>query len=400
MDFFIGKTPQDEPRQQPVDALLEANKKRTQRLRKKRKTRRITMLVLLACVCVAVIVYITGLYGASLALLGDIFDSASIAVSPGNGYPVQLSLTGYVTSEPLVGGFVAVGDRDAVIYSSSGKLLRTIQHTYARPCITTGSTRVCIYNRGSVDLTVESRTRTLYTMKADGNILLAQMSDNGTLAVATKSRLTVYDPLLTEIWYWKTSEVVMSMAFSSDNKHFAAACLYTENGALGTKLHLFDTSTTETAPTLTTIDGIPVTMKYIARNQLLVVYDNFASVYDTSTGAPLYTYSFNGKTLQSVSTESGKNTVLLFSDDTHTSLTSLVILDNKLAEIGKANVGRRTVSVASDNMHAYVLTSDSVMTYALDGTLSDSVKYDEKPRTVLDAKQPLLILQSSVQALA
>ncbi|NCC07750.1 MAG: hypothetical protein EOM30_06860 [Clostridia bacterium] len=398
MDFFIGTTPQDEPLQ-PVDALFEANKKRTQRLRKKRRTRRITMISVLAVICVAVIVYITGLYGASLALLGDLFDSASIALSPGNGYPVDLSLTGYVTSEPLVGGFVAVGDRDAVIYSATGKLLRTIGHTYARPCVTTGSTRVCIYNRGSVDLTVESRTRTLYTLKADDKILLAEMSNNGTLAVATKSRLTVYDPLLTEIWYWKTSEVVMSMAFATDNKRLAAACLYTENGALGTKLHLFDTSSTEPAATVTTIDGIPVAMKYITRNQLLVVYDNFASIYDASTGAPLYTYSYGGKTLQSVSTESGKNTVLLFSDDTHTSLTSLVVLDNQLAEIGKANVGKRTVSVSSDSLHAYVMTSDSVLTYALDGTLSGSVKYDEKPRTVLNAQQPLLILQSSVQTI-
>lgn len=79
-----------------------------------------------AVLLAAVLAYFTGIYGASLALLGDAVDSIGIALTPSPGYPVSFTLSGYQNALPLAGGFVAVGDKDLAIYSAGGNEVRRI----------------------------------------------------------------------------------------------------------------------------------------------------------------------------------------------------------------------------------------------------------------------------------
>ncbi|MEG1322784.1 MAG: DUF5711 family protein [Ruthenibacterium sp.] len=389
MDLFIPQSPPDEPElpQQPS----QENMTRIERIRRRRRMRRLRVAAVCVLLAAAVLAYFAGVYGASISMLGDVVDSVSIAFSRGDGFPVSLKLSGFIAAEELSGGFVALGERDLVMLSSSGKELRRIQHGYARPCVTAGNARVCVYNRGGTQALVESRTRSLYNLETQDAILLAEMSDNGTMAVVTKSKLSVYDPLLNEIWYWKTSEIPTAIAFASDNKHFAVAALHGEGGALGANITLFNTQTSEPAATIVTTEGIPVQMKYLTRDTLLVVYDTFAATYNTADGTETATYSYGTRTLQSASLDAGKNTVLLFGSPLHTTLTSMVVLSDTLTEIGAAAVDVRAQSVSADRTGAYVLTSDSVRTYALDGVFCGETPLTEKPLALIPAHELFLI---------
>ena len=378
-----------------IAAPSKANFNRIERMRKRRKVRRIRILVVCVLILAGILAYFTGIYGTSLALMGDVLDSISIAVTPGDGFPAVFDVSGFRSAEPLAGGFAAVGSKDLALYAANGKLIRTLQHGYARPSITTGNTRVCIYNRGGKELRVESRTRNLYTLTAENPLLLAEMSANGTLAVATQSRLSVYDPLFNEIWYWQTDQIPMSLAFCSDNKQFTAACLTPENGAMGTTLYFFTTQADAPIATVKAEDGIPVTMKYLTRKELLVVYDTFAAVYDTTTGTELAHYDYAGRTLQSASTGAGKNTVLLFGTPTHTALTGFVVLNDKLAEIGTASMHTRTFSVSAGRTAVYLLTQNSVLTYGLDGVFYGETPLQETPLAMLTARDTILISQTA-----
>ncbi|MEG1381398.1 MAG: DUF5711 family protein [Ruthenibacterium sp.] len=388
MDLFIPQMPPDEPEgiQPPQENIT-----RIERIRKRRRMRRLRVAAVCVLLVAAVLAYFAGVYGASIAMLGDVVDSISIALLRGNGFPVDYPLSGFITAQELSGGFAALGERDLVMLSASGKELRRIQHGFARPCVTAGNTRVCIYNRGGTEALVESRTRALYHLETQDAILLAEMSDNGTMAVATKTKLSVYDPLLNEIWYWKSAETPAVITFSSDNKHFATATLHGENGALGTVITLFNTQTSEPVTTVTTMEGIPLQMKYLTQDSLLVVFDTFAATYDTTDGTQTAAYPYGMRTLQSASLDAGKNTVLLFASPLHTTLTSVVMLDDTLAEIGAATVGMRANVVSANRMGAYVLTSDSVFTYALDGTFCGETLLEEKPLALVPAGKLLLI---------
>mgnify|MGYP003397539982 FL=1 len=395
MDLFIPQMPPDEPERELQPS--QENVTRIERIRRRRRMRKLRVAAVCVLLIAAVLAYFAGVYGASISMLGDMVDSVSIAFSRGAGFPAALKLPGFITARELSGGMAALGERDLVMLSASGKELRRIQHGFARPCVTTGNTRVCIYNRGGTEALIESRTRPLYHLKTQDAILLAEMSDNGTMAVATKTKLSVYDPLLSEIWYWKTSETPIAMAFAPDNKHFSVATLYGADGALGATITLFSTQADAPLTTITTTEGIPVQMEYLSAETLLVVYDTFVATYDTADGTQKAYYPYGARMLQNASLDAGKNTVLLFASSLHTTLTSMVVLNDSLTEIGTAAVGVRTNGMTANRTGAYVFTNDSVRTYALDGTFCGETALLEKPLAMVSASKLLLVTSLQVR---
>lgn len=354
--------------------------------------------VLLTVVLAAVLAGVAGLYGTSLALLGDVVDSVSIALTPGPGYPVAFTLSGCRGAVPLSGGFAAVGEQDLVLYAANGNELRRIQHGYGRPDLAAGNTRVCLYNRSGKELRVESRSRTLYESKFEEAIQLCAMSPNGSLAVFTRSKLLVYDPMFENIYTFRTQDLPTAMAFASDNRQLAVGCPYAEGGALGGTVYLMNTDRDEYI-TIRNTQGLPLRLQYLSASEVLVIYDTFAAVYATADGTQLYCYDYGGRTLQSAAVSAGKNAVLLFGDGVHGASTQLTVLDAALAAVGTAEVGERAQSVAAGRTHAFVLTNDGVLCYGLDGAFADAVVTEKKPMAVVAAQKTLLLTQGQASEL-
>lgn len=368
------------------------NTERLEKIRRRKRLRRLRFAMAAVLLLAGLLAGFAGVYGASLTLLGDWIDAAVIALSPGR-YPVPFTLSGFREALPLSGGFAAVGQQDLVLYAAGGEELRRIQHGYARADITAGNTRVCIYNRTGRNLRVESRSRTLFEHTFDNAIQLCAMSPNGTLAVFTRSLLTVYDPLFEEIYSFRTQELPTAMAFCSDNRHLAAACVRAEGGALGGILYLMDTERDEYV-TVTSTEGLPLQMQYLSRGKLLVVYDTFAAVYKTEDGAELFRYSYDGRTLQSAAFGGNGQTALLFGDGAQGANAQLVLLDDELAVTASTAAGARTLSVAVGRSGVYVLRYDSVLCCSAEGVPEHTVITQSRPLAVLGhGAKPLLLTQ-------
>ena len=151
----------------------------------------------------------TGTLSASLALLGDAVDSASLYLNRANGgWPTTTGITEPLQIEPLADGFVELGNEDVLVYSAYGSKILSLQPSYARPVLAVGGTHFVVYNRAGSELTVCSRTRTLYTQRFDEDILLCAMSNNNSLAVVTDADrfagwVHIYDPSMRELYSWR-----------------------------------------------------------------------------------------------------------------------------------------------------------------------------------------------------
>ena len=244
-------------------------------------------------------------------------------------------------------------------------------------------------------LRVESRSRTLFENKFDDAIQLCAMSPNGTLAVFTKSKLYVYDPMFENIYTFQTQDLPTALAFAGDNRQFAAGCPYAEGGALGGTVYLMDTRKDEYV-TIRNTEGMPVKIQYLTNAEVLVLYDTYAAVYDTADGTELYRYSYGGRTLQSAAISAGKNAVLLFGDGVHGALTQLTILDATLSEAGSADVNERASGVAASRTGAFVLTNDGVLSYGLDGVFYGATVTEAKPLAMVNGRKLLLLEQGEV----
>lgn len=378
---------------EPYDPLA-ANRARLERLRQRKRRRRIRAAVVMTAVLACVLAYFTGLYGASIALLGDIVDSVSIALTPGDGFPLEMGLDEVLDAQPLAGGFAAVNSRELVMWSSTGRELRRIQHGYSDPCITAGNTRVCIYDRGSVSLRVEGRSGTLSEKTMDGNILLADMSPNGTLAVFTEKGLEVYSPLFELIWQWKCTDALpLALSFDSGGKKFAAALVEAKGGVLTTTVYLFSTGKDAAICTIEESDAIPVKIEYLSSDRILCVFDTRAVVCDANTGERLAAFEYGTRVLQSASVPSGGSVVLLFSDVDVSRRAELIVLDETLSVAGSAKTDTRVLRAASDRTHAYILTENSVITYLLDGTLCGETFLDSAPVRMVKGSELYLITE-------
>lgn len=396
MDLIVPPTP--EQQNQPPARGPRSDVPRLERIRRRKRARRVRLIAVCVLVLAGILAYFAGLFGTSIALLGDVFDGVTVAFTPGEGFPAPFKLSGFLEAQPFAGGVVAVGEQDLAMISAKGTEYYRIQHNYTRPCVAVGNTRVCIYNRAGTQLRVESRGRNLFENTFQDSILLCAMSPNGTLAVFTKGLLTVYDPLFTQIFSFKTSELPTAMAFAADNRQFAVASPYAENGALGGTVYLFTTdpdAPAEATATIRNTEGLPLRIEYLTKNEVLVFYDTFAAAYNTADGAQLARYDYQGRTLQSAAVADGKNNaVLLFGDGTHSSQTQLVVLDRQLAELGAADVGRIAKGVCATRTGAYVFTGESVLSYGLDGTALGETLAGGRLLSLVPGKKLFLLTQN------
>lgn len=400
------------PREDGAQATLFGTKKkpaaassRIERIRARRRARRIRIAALCVLALAGVLAYFTGLYGASLSLLGDVYDSVSIALTPGPGFPTGFSLSGFVTAKPFAGGFVAVGDKDVAMVAANGNEVRRVQHTYSRPSVAVGNTRVCIYNRSGTELLVESRSKNLFQHTFQEAIELCAMSPNGTLAVFTKSALNVYDPMFENIFSFQSSEKPTAMAFAADNRQFAVGCVAGEGGALGGTVYLFTTdpdAPAEATAVIHNAEGLPLKIFYPTNKLVLVVYDTVCVLYNAADGSEMARYDYGGHELQSADlSDGGNDLVLLFGDGIHSSQTRLLVLETaNLSQVGRAQVGRVAKGLAATRTGAYVLTANGALCYSLAGELLDEAAVSGKTLAVVAAKKPLLLMDGSVQELA
>lgn len=375
-------------------------------LRHRRKVRQVRNGIFAAIALVLLALYASGIYGKGLAMLGDLVDSARIGMQLGEGYPAKTGISDLLQVESLAGGFVELGQKDLVVFASNGNQLRDIAHNYSRPAISSGNTRFVLYNRSGYELRVENRTRTLYTHTYDQPLLLAEMSENGTLAVVTAStryaaECVVYNTSFEAIYSWRLTEsegMPSRIAFAQDNKRFAVACLKAENGALISNIHLLNVKKDEILTTIQSVSGQVLQMEWINTDTLLVVYNDKVAVYDTDTGEETASYSFGEKTLKSASI-SGRNVALLFEQGIADAPVELVVLSQKMQESATIHVPSPANKVTCTRSGVYVLRDASVAAYTLTGEPSWEMQLDAQPLAVLDAKKLLVFEGGNVQEL-
>lgn len=379
---------------------------RLSEIRRRRKRRRVRIAVAATLVVAAVLAYMAGLYGSAMASLGDIVDTVRIALTPGEGFPVRTGISELYQLEELSGGFVALGKQDLVLFSSTGRQLRSIQHGYARPGLAAGNTRFCLYSRGGRELRVESRSQTLYTDTLLNDILLCDMSNNGSLAVATVSsrytaELTVYSPSFQFRYGWNMTDregTPIALCFSPDNRRLAVGGLRAQDGALESGIYLLNLNSDQVAVSFMAPGSLLMHLAWLDGNRLMAVYSDFAAVYDMAGGVQTARYDFGaGQQVLGVST-SGKNTAVLLSTGGLDEECRLLVLGDDLNPLADTTLlgGNRVVCTRTA---AYILTNSSVLCYTLAGEEQWQLSTQPPPLAVLQAKQLLLFTAERAQVL-
>lgn len=397
--------PQQKAAEEAQDAQTAARIKSLTPLYKQRQhQRRVFFGVVIAVLAVAFVV-LTGALSASLAMLGDTVDSALLYLNrTDGGWPANTGITEPLQVEPLAGGFVELGAEDVLVYSAYGSKILSLQPSYARPVLAVGGTHFVVYNRAGNELTVCSRTRSLYSQSFDSGILLCAMSNNNSLAVVTESgryaaQVRIFDPSMRQLYSWEmpqTDGTPMALDFSPDSRKFAAGMLAARDGQLSCTVYFMSTDSGTEGPVYTADQGsMLLRLDWQSENRVMAVFDTYLAVLDPRTGAETARYDYGGATLQSAA-PGRRQTALLLNVRGGNSLVTLSETLSPMAEIP----ARQAYGVSATDTDIYLLCADAVECYGYDG-VQNWVQSDlaSRPLAVLNAAQPLVFTGSQVSVL-
>ena len=394
-----GTTPPPTPEKQPD------NVKSFTPLIQQRQRRHYTVLaVLILCIAAAVFVF-TGAMSASIALLGDAADSLSLYFNRSDGgWPVNTGISEPIQIAELAGGFVELDSEDVVVYSAYGAKVRSFQPGYARPVMAVGGTHFVVYNRAGSDLQVSSRTKALYTKTFDNSILLCAMSNNTTLAVVPESgryaaQLQIFDPSFRQTYSWEMTQnegTPIAVAFSPDNRQFAAGTLAARQGRLGCKVYFMSTSSNSEGPAYTASQGsMLLSLDWQSESRVVAVFDTYIAVLDPRTATETARYDFGGATLQSAAPGQRQTALLLNIRGGN----SLVTLDNDLTPLAEIPA-RQAYGIKATDTSVYLLCPNAVECYGFDGVqnwVQDN--FSARPIQVLKASELLVFTGSRAEVL-
>lgn len=348
------------------------------RIKERRRKRRIARFALIAAVLVLAITYFTGVFGASISAAADIFDTVTLMVSSGQGYPQSLPLQNFKTANGLNNAVAVLTKSDVYVLSAGGATALTFTHGYANPVLLAAGGRLCVYNRQGQGLTVASRKKVLYTENFEGNIITAAISPGGYVAVAIKSEhyftseVAVYSPAFKKIYSWFSAvDYPTRVAIAPNGKTLLVACPGGHGGLLGTNLYFLNTGVEEEL--FTTQPGqTAVAAHYLSNSKVLVVYNGMAAVYNSNTGAEEYVYRYSGGTLTAVHYSGGRYIALTLQNAEVTS-TQTVLLNHQLEEVCTVATEGVPHSIAATKNKLYLLFGSTVKVYATNGELNDTV---------------------------
>lgn len=349
----------------------------------KRRKRRMRMIGAGLMILAVALAYLSGLYMFAAGRITDVYDSMRLTLQPGQGFPMKFTIKGYLKAEPVgKTAYALLGEKDMAVVSSSGRELYRIQHGYVNPGLASGDTRIVVFSRGGTDYSVESRTKTLTKGETEQEILFADMSPGGWLAVVTSSRyrsnLMIYDPLYGPDWtmiFKLVDEKPILTAFK-DDKTLALGCLSAKDGVLGSTIFILRTNSDK--PTATIREPYARLLKAgYAGGNLIAIYDTHTAVYD-SEGRSLAQYDYNGQSIETADINAD-SVALVFGTGSQEEI-RLAVLDAALKE--KFSVVKQDspfTRVLAAPGGAYLLSGQDVLGYNNEGKLINSLELTTKP---------------------
>lgn len=169
--------------------------------------------------------------------------TGSYPISLHGGEPLQVNKNSNV--------YLVLSETNIEVFNNSGKTVLSSQHGFLQPVLKSSDVRFLVYDQGGKDLKLFNNNGTLLSKKYDNEIITANLSKNGTYAVATRadgyqSQIVVTDKNENKIFEWYCAdETINSVALSENGKTLILSALKVKNGAFKTKVYVLNYNSAE-----------------------------------------------------------------------------------------------------------------------------------------------------------
>ncbi len=336
--------------------------------------------------------------GVTLSTVSDYFASAMAKLGTGEGYPYsvngsELDDVGLTNSD-----LVLVYDSNVKVLNSTAKEISNIAHDYDYPVISTNSGRVLLFDEGAKKFRVQSKTRVLYEKEMSHIILTGEMGKDGTVAIATRadnaeSMLTVFDSNREEAFVWKCAkEHIVSCDVSDNGKNYVVAVLGVDNGAVYTKVHIFDKRKTEPVATFEYSDTAVANVKYLSNETVIVMGNNICEIIKGDKVKEQVDVSVN--TTYQLFISDNNSAVLVLSKYSSTTQKIIKVYNKSGKELFTQEIDGMVKSVSTDGKYVSVLTNSNVQNFTMRGKPCGSAEVNADAEKVLVSSRNTYVYSS------
>lgn len=386
--------------QQPKRLTRKELLKRNKRIAKKRQMR----LTFIAVAVTAFLVYITGVFGASLAYLGDFVSSGLVYLQFGKGYPVEIENHTYLQAQKM-GSSLCILDSDSLsFFSPTGDEVYEYHHSMQNPVIHTSGKRVVIYNANETSIKVANAHNILFSQEMNNDIIHASLAGNNSLAVTTKSQsyngeVKVYDSQMNELFTWLNAKSFPLQSFLSPKAQtLAVSCLMAQDGKLISDIYIIGTADGSEKFTLQNKDGAVLGMEFIKEEKLVVFYTDKAVVFNLLNGTTEKEYSYNGSDLLAYDIKNSQ-IVMALGDYNGLSDTALVMTDMTFAELYRMETDVTVSDVEFSSQRIFALGEETILQYTLKGEKVNETAAKTNVKDIVDYNGCIVISGDSLEKL-
>ncbi len=363
---------------------------------KKHRTFRNILIVMVT----GLIVYITGIYGASLAYLGDFVSGGMTYLQLGKGFPVEGDFSNVIRRENMGSGLCVLNTDSFDVYSPTAKKVFSYSHSLTNPVIDSSKNRAVIYRANGTTLKVANNHNILFQQEMNNNIIHADISDSNRVAVTTRSssyngevRVYNYNMKQRFAWYCATGFPVYS-ELSASGKSLAVCTVQTDKGLLSSEIFVIDAS--KGAEKFSIKSGkYPQKLIFIDDSKLLIAYNDSLVLWDTVNNARLSAYSFNGENLLALET-TGSYIAFVHGNYNRDADSQLVLLSTMFEEKMKISIPEGIKDLSVTNSRIYALGYKNIYEYDYSRTLLNTVPAGSLSKQLVNWNGTVLINSTGI----
>ena len=311
----------------------------------------------------------------------------------GGNFP--LSITNGINYQTCRFGdvFVLLSDTRFYIYSITGELLETRQHTYSNTVLKHSSTKALVYEQGGSNFKVEGKRKTVYEKKIENSICMAAISEKGYVAVVSSSdqyvcELTVYDAKGTEIYFRGCVERIMDVAFNKDSTGCSIITINANEGQMVSKATSLEFESNEDKWQTDELATCCISA-YTTDDGGLFVFGDTQCAYYNNKGECKQGYIY-GSTLIDAMFVEDKAAMIFESEERRK--TSLVMISSHNSDPVEITIDKNVKCIFAEKDEVYIMTENAIEAYSYSGKLIKSKEISENYREFYKIDNYMLLL--------
>lgn len=370
--------------------------KRNKKQNMKRKNLRSLMIVAIT----AVLLYFTGVYGASLAYFGDFISSGMAVLQLGSGFPIEDDFSDVLQTGDMGTTFAVLDPDNFTVYSPTAKNIFTYSHSMQNPVMDVAAKRAVIYDLQSNELKVANGHNILFQQEMENAIIHADISDSNRIAVTTRSasfngEVTVYNYNMKQrfVWYCATAFPVYSL-LSDTGRTMAVNTVNTENGLLKNSIFIIDVVNGTELYSVESGD-YPLYMEFLADTRLLIAYPDRIVLWDVENNTQLASMEFAGDSLQAISCTK-QYVAVAYGGRSQRQSGNLTLLTKDMEEKFTVTIPEKIKDISISSSRVFALGGENIYEYDYSAQHLNTVDTGVLSKRLADYNGTLLMTSTSV----